>query len=232
MAIPGLMYVGSRVRNPQRTSDELYNRFYNDEHLPEVLSHGHSKLALRYKNADINAPLPYIALYPIDDASFIGSPTSKQLIEDTKRSKMLGCDNIFELIYFEMRPYEKIQTYEAYGHENDSGQQRGSTLLCVTIEPAEGQDEDFDAWYRKQYLDMLGMCEGYRRCTRYRRKDGAFPRFIELHEFDCLPDELPTEQITQVRGTTWSQEILNEAKFYDHDVFTLIQTQGDTHLKL
>ncbi|KAI3326803.1 hypothetical protein HD806DRAFT_418319 [Xylariaceae sp. AK1471] len=232
MAAPGLMFVGSRVRDPQTTSDELYNRFYNEEHLGDVLAGGQTKLALRYKNVDTSAAIPYIALYPVDDASTIGSLESLKLIEDTKKSKILKCDDIYDFIHFELKPYVKTQTYEGYGHEKDSGEQRGRTLVCVAIEAADGQDEDFDAWYRKQHLDMIGMCKGFRRCTRYRRKDGVCPRFLALYEYDCAPGDLPTEQITQACATEWSEKILKEAKVYNRDVFTLIQAQGATHLKL
>lgn len=100
------------------------------------------------------------------------------------------------------------------------------------MEPAEGEEADFDEWYRKQHLDMLSMCRGYRRTTRYKRLDGATPRFLALHEYACAPSEVPTDQIKQVTGTEWSKKIISEAKAFDRDVFELIQAQGDTGLKL
>ncbi|GAW25297.1 putative alpha beta [Rosellinia necatrix] len=233
MATPGLMFVVSRVRDAQKTPDELYNRFYNEEHLAAVLAGGHVKLGLRYKNVvDTDTTIPYLALYPIDDASTIGSPESRKHMEETKKSKILECDDIFDLIHFELRPYEKIQTYEGYGHGNDDGQRRGRTMIYFGMEPGEGQNDDVDSWYRKQHLDMLAMCKGFIRCTRYKRKDGACPRFLALAEYDCDAADLPIEQMKQVRATEWSTKILNDAKVYERGVFSLIQAQGDTHLKL
>ncbi|KAI1270655.1 hypothetical protein F5Y18DRAFT_369102 [Xylariaceae sp. FL1019] len=153
-------------------------------------------------------------------------------MQDGKRSKILQCDDISDLIHFEMKPYEKIHTYEAFGHENDSGLERGRTLVCVAIEPAEGQEDNLDAWYRKQHLDMLGMCRHYRRCTRYKRKDGVSPRFVALHEWDCEPEDIPMDQLAQLRATDWSREIRSGVKVMERDVFTLIQAQGNMELKL
>ncbi|KAI1126722.1 hypothetical protein F5Y10DRAFT_244197 [Nemania abortiva] len=237
MATPGLMFVVSRVRDYNEISDRLYNRFYNKEHLGQILAGGQIKLALRYKNvAGTDATIPYIALYPVDDASFIGSPEHLKLIEEAKISTLLAGWDVNKLIDFELRPYEKIQTYEAHGHDNGNknatDKQRARTLTVSAIEPAEGHDEDLDAWYRKQHLDMLNMVKGFRRCTRYVRKDGACPRYLALAEYDCVPKEWPKEQINRVYATEWSKEILAAAKVHEQDVFRLIQAQGDTHLKL
>jgi hypothetical protein len=102
------------------------------------------------------------------------------------------------------------------------------------MEPAEGAEAeaDFEAWYRKQHLDMLAMCEGYRRTTRYERVDGARPRFLALHEWACKPEDLPKEKVKQLCETEWSRKILGEAKVFDRDVFELIEAQGKVEMKL
>ncbi|KAI0406445.1 hypothetical protein F4802DRAFT_596137 [Xylaria palmicola] len=237
MATPGLMFVASRVRDRRKTSDVLYNRFYNEEHLPDVLASSQTKLALRYKNLSgdgDNATLPYLALYPVDDAAIIGSPESLKRLEDTKKSRILGCDDIFDLIHFELRAYEKIQAYEASGHENASGLERGRMLSCVAIEPAEGHDGDLDKWYRKEHLDKLAKCGGFRRCTRYRRMDGVCPRFLALMELDCTPEYFaPTQdEASHIVETEWSKRILSAAKVHHQELFMLIEAQGDTYRKL
>ncbi|KAJ2985908.1 hypothetical protein NUW58_g5285 [Xylaria curta] len=235
MATPGLMFVESRVRDDQRISDAQYNHFYNTEHLPDVLASGQTKLALRYTKLDSNgetATYPYIALYPVDDARTIGSAETLKLAEDTKKSKVLECDDIANLIHFNLRPYEKIQTYEDVGRNDGNGKERCPFLSCVAIEPAEGQDEELDSWYREEQLDFLGRCEGFRRCTRYKRVDSVSPRFLALIEWNCVREVLFAEQSVRVPKTEWDKKILNEAKVYTHDLFVLIEAQGDTHIKL
>lgn len=232
MAAPGLMFVVSRVRDPQKISDILYNCFYGEEHLAAVLAGGHVKIGLRYKNANANSGIPYIALYPVDNASTIGPPESLKHMEETKKSIILECDDIFDLVHLELGPYEKIETYEEHDHKDKSNLPRCRIMICVAPEPAEGRDEDVESWYREEPLHMLSMGKGFRRCTRYKRKDDVCPRFMALAEYDCAPEDLPMEQIREARATEWSEKILNEAKAHDCEVFVLIQAQGDMDLTL
>lgn len=230
MPTSGLTFVASNVLDPVKTSDETYNTFYNDEHLPDVLASGLTKVALRYKNTNLESQKPYIALYPVKEASMTGSEAAVKLIQDTRHSKTFNGDDIYNHIHFDIRRFEKIQTYEAYQQEGRSGKERGETIVCVAMEP--GDEADFEEWYRKQHLDMLGMCRGYRRCTRYKNMDDQQPRYLALHEYSCKPEDLPGEQIKQVTATEWSKKIVGEAKMFERDIFVLIQAQGQTELNL
>lgn len=236
MSNPGLLFVAARISDPSKTTDEQFNKFYNEEHLPDVLNYKTkiTSLALRYKNTNPSSERPYLALYPLEDDSFFSSGILEQLTEDTKHSKTYNGADVTEFLHFDARPYKKIQTFEGHGHADKTGKERGQTLTCVAMEPAEGAEAeaDFDAWYRKQHLDMLAMCEGYRRSTRYERVDGVKPRFLALHEWACKPEDLPDEMVEQVCETEWSRKILGEAKVFDRDIFELIEAQGEVEMKL
>lgn len=240
MPTPGLMFVGSKLTD-QNISDDQFNRFYNEEHLPDVLSffkkNGIDKaFALRYKNTtNLHAYMPYLALYPVSDAQWLLSPDQKQFAEDTKKSKVLDVDNIWEHIEFHFRPYERIQTFEGF-EEDDSktGKDRGRTLVYVGMEPgpSEAQEQDLEDWYRKQHLVQLAMIPGYKRTVRYKRTDGGKPRYLAFHEYDCAPNDLPTAMINRSRETEWSKKILAECQIFDRDVFELIEQQGAVEEKL
>ena len=227
----GILFVTSAIIDPSKTTDEAYNRFYDDEHLPDVLNSGGTTLALRYKNTKpaSETDRPYLAVYPVD-TQWLGSAAHKKLVESTKKSPAMQTEDRNELVRFDSRFYEKIQTFEGYGHAEKSGNERGQTVVCVAMEPSD--EEDFEAWYRKQHLDMLSMIPGYRRCTRYKRIDGKTPRYLAMHEYACKPDEIPPEAIAQVTATEWSRKIIGEAKALERDVFELIQVQGDAERKL
>lgn len=231
MPTPGLLFATTRVINP-KTSDEKYNRFYNEEHLPDVLGRDITKLALRYKNTNHGSGRPYLALYALEDVALFQSPSLTNLGEELKYSRTFDGEEVSKHMESDVRPYEKIQTFEGYGHAETSGTERGQTVVCVVMEPGQGAEADFDDWYRKQHLDMLAMCRGYRRTTRYKRIDGQKPRYLALHEYACAPTELPADQIKQVTQTEWSKKIIGEAQAFDRDIFTLIQAQGDTAMKL
>lgn len=236
MSTPGLLFVTARITDPSKTTDSQFNKMYNEEHLPDVLNYKTkvTDLALRYKNTDPTSARPYLALYPLEDAAFFSTNTLQQLTEDTKHSVTYGGQDITDFVHFDARPYAKIQTFEGppSGNVNDDDKTgkkppRARTLTCVAMEPPQGGEADFEAWYRKQHLDMLAMCNGYRRSTRYKRIDGVEPRFLALHEWDCEPEELPAGQVKQVTGTEWSRKILGEAKVFVRDVFVLVEQQGE-----
>lgn len=231
MSTPGLLFVRSAPKDPSK--DELYNRFYNEEHLPDVLKSGmlgNRNVALRYKNTNPDAKLPYLALYPAEDTQTVMLESIKVAQSGAVKSEVLEHDNIAELIHFDMHHYERLQVYEAYQQEGKSGKERGQTIVCVAMEP--GDETELDEWYRKQHLDMLGMCRGYRRCTRYKKVGGEVPRFLALHEYDCKPEDLPAEQIKQVTATEWSIKIVAETKVFVRDVYQLLEAQGDIEQNL
>ncbi|KAI1506336.1 hypothetical protein F5X99DRAFT_422960 [Biscogniauxia marginata] len=237
MPTPGLMFAEARVLDPRKTPDELFNRFYNEESLPDVLATGQAAIGLRYKNARDTSTIPYLALYPVADVSTLWSPESARLSE-TRGSRVLGCDDTHALVGFNLHAYEKIQTYEACPPRRGgggAGSPRTQTLLCAALEPAEGADADLDAWYREEHLDLLAASPAYRRSTRYRRAGGdggARPRYLALHEYACAPADLPVAQLAEASATPWGKRILNGAKIFDRQVFELIEVQGDLSLNL
>lgn len=173
----GLLYVVSKVESPPRPSDELYNCFYNAEHIPYVPklyreTGGRAKpLALRYKNVRRDFDKPELALFPVPDAQWLFSCAQTEFQSQVRKSSVLGVDNAWDHTDFDFRPYRQIQTFEGYKQASKTGLARGKTLIAVAMEPATDQEEDFEDWYRKQHLDMLSMCCGDRRSTRYKRMD-------------------------------------------------------------
>ncbi|KAI0102825.1 hypothetical protein GGR51DRAFT_526319 [Nemania sp. FL0031] len=232
---PGLMFVTSSVLDPQKTPDELYNRYYDEELLGHIMASSKTELALRYKNVKgTEVPVPYISLHPCEDCEYLCSPENLQLIEDANKSEILECDDISTLISFSLQPYSKFETFEGYSRESgdDDNGQRAPTLVVTAIEPAEGQDRNLKLWYECQHMDMLNMCRGFRRGTVYVRIDGVCPRYLELAEFGCEAEDLPEHQLSQVYTSNWSTMITNRSKVFQQDVFTLIKAQGPSYLQL
>ena len=62
--------------------------------------------------------------------------------------------------------------------------------------------------------------------------DGVEPRFLAVHEYDCAPGELPTEEIGECLGTEWARRIVGEAKIFERAVFGWIGEQGDSAVAL
>ncbi|TKA62772.1 hypothetical protein B0A49_09097 [Cryomyces minteri] len=226
MPTSGLLFATSKIKNPE-LSDDIYNKWYNDIHLPDVLATGCAPIALRYKNKNKDAKMPYLALYPLDDLALLESEKFKNI--PLTSDVLPGGGEAFENIEFAIRTYLPIQKFE--GQIEKSG--RGNCIICVAMEPAEGTDEEFDEWYRKQHLDMLSMVRGYRRTTRYKLapgNDSSLPRYLALHEYD--DSDVPGDQLKLVVGTEWSKKIIGEAKAFDRDVYELVKEAGKTGAKL
>lgn len=209
----GLLFVESKILPESGVSDDAYNSFYNNEHIPDVLKSGiqsSSSVALRYKNANAQAEFPYLALYQVSDHSTLWNQAESRMSDDfmklaaatqTSATGPLAGADVQKVAVFKPRMYEKVQTFET---SDSPAREIGNTVIAVGMEP--GDEEDFDEWYRKQHLDMLSMCKGYRRCTRYRRLDvqkgdeSGAPRFLALHEYACTPEEVPADQLKKVSG--------------------------------
>lgn len=59
-------------------------------------------MLIRDKNVlGAEAAVLYMARHLIDDASIFGFPKSLKLIEDRKKGRVLGCDDVFGFIDFE-----------------------------------------------------------------------------------------------------------------------------------
>lgn len=233
MSDPGLLLVHSRIYNPA-LSDADFNRFYDEEHLGDVLrwKPKFTDLALRYKNIDSESKFPYIALYPVHHCSFLTDGGHRQMADGTRQIRFMHNADIEDYVQYDAHFYRKFHTFEGQDHKGRSGEERGRTLIHVEIEPGLGMEEEFEEWYQKQHLDMLSMVAHYRRTTRYRRLDLQKPSYLVLHEYDCKPADLRNDQIALTVGTEWSKRILAKVSTYKRAVYELIQSQGETSLNL
>jgi len=228
MAQAGILVVFSKPH--ASFPEESYNKWYSKAHIQDVTKSGLSDLAIRYKNTNPNAKWPYMCIYRLPDVAKLQDATVKDSIPQTHELIPDG-KPWTSVIDVDMRPFLLLQKFE--GQRILEGP-RGKALRTVMVEPAEGGDEEFDEWYRKQHLDMLSMVTGFRRSTRYQLAPEAaalgHPRYLACHEYDTT--NFPTEQIKQVVGTEWSKKILSAAKRFEGEVWEEIAVAGDVEAKL
>lgn len=116
MAKSGLLFVASRIKNNE-LSEEAYNDWYNNIHLEDILASGGTKLALRFRNVNSEAKMPYLALYPLPDMSFMQSKEARDV--PMQHHTFPGSGNVYDSVEFMRRTYELIQTFE--GQETKPG---------------------------------------------------------------------------------------------------------------
>ncbi|KAK0650828.1 hypothetical protein DIS24_g6418 [Lasiodiplodia hormozganensis] len=241
MPTPGLLYIGATIKDPV-LDEATFDKWYDESHVPEMLAlRNGPPAAFRFKNADSSRPFSYLCLYVLPDLPWVDS-------DDLKTAKFTHNElpegrSHFELVDFDLRNYEKIQTFEGQIPKDD-GRRVGRCIIAVAMEPAAGDDaeRDFDAWYRLQHLDMLSTVAGYRRSTRYKLSSAPtaeatkaklgveVPRYLALHEYDT--PEIPPEQIKLAANTEWSKKVIGGAKAFVRDVWVLTSEAGDPATKL
>ena len=149
----GLLVVLSKPNHPELT-EAVYNDWYSNEHIQDMVKSGLTDLVLRYKNVNHTSQWPYLAIYRLPDVRLLQdkkvmgaiTPTSQKLPGKAKGSKGGAYSDVLSM---ETRAYARIQTFE--GQIEKKG--RGKGLVLSTQQP--GNEADYDDWYRRQHLDML-----------------------------------------------------------------------------
>jgi len=219
----GLLTVMSSPNHPELT-DKVFNDWYSNEHIQDMVKSTVTDLVVRYKNVNSSAQWPYLAIYRIPDVSklsdqkIMGSvPATSKLLPGKEKGSKGGAWK--EIMKMETSAYLRTQTFE--GQTPKTG--RGKGLITSYMEPANGTDVEFDQWYRHQHLDMLSMLKGYRRSTRFQKLDRSSPRFLAIHEMDTTT---VSPEIRIVMGTEWAKKVVGTAKFAGRDSWELISEFG------
>lgn len=119
-----------------------------------------------------------------------------------------------------LKGYSLIQSFEP--PKRNTRPIKGRCIVAVGIEPAPGDEETLDQWYRSEHLELMAENPIFIRCTRYRllgpEGDGAnddeAPRFLALHEYEshqALLDHA-IEKGQLVPETAMSKKIFESAK--------------------
>lgn len=105
---PGLLFVQSKIRSPDLT-DKVFNEWYNDEHLRDILASKGFKSANRYKSCNANETrYPYLALYPAEEVEFLQSDQFRAIPTQSKRFPNGG--SVYDFADFEVRFAKHVET--------------------------------------------------------------------------------------------------------------------------
>lgn len=109
----------------------------------------------------------------------------------------------------------------------------GRCIVAVGIEPADGDEEMLDEWYRSEHLDLLAKTPMFVRCTRYRllgpesgnKPNEEAPRFLALHEYESHQALLDyaIEKGQLVPETPMSRKIFSSAKFVERAIWEVVE---------
>lgn len=117
-SVPGIMVVNSDVIKPDDLSRADFDKWYCDEHIPDVLLKSGIKSANRYDHI-INGPsaarrLGFLTIYEMPDINFMETEEFRSL---EGQSPGPNRDTIFVNAEFDTRSYELVQVDEGKGKE-------------------------------------------------------------------------------------------------------------------
>ena len=184
---------------PEAVND--FNRWYNEQHLPEYVSCPGIPAAARFE-AMAGEP-QFLALYALDSEEALSTPEIKQYWGWGPMWPHLRTAN--------GRVYRR--TF-ALGAEPGSRSRASEYLLVTTADVAAGSESDFDAWYNDVHLPEILACPGFGAASRYECIDGE-PRYLAMYEIDRA-DALKTPEMRMAHGWGPAQAYLRNfcGRFY------------------
>jgi hypothetical protein len=119
---PGILWVASKITQPEHLSESIYLSWYDDEHIPEILSVTPVKSLFRFRAADPNAERPYLVTSPLEDmvnlSAFKNVAIKSDKLPDDSGALGGSSHDCADLDY---RFYQLVQTYEPKGVEATLG---------------------------------------------------------------------------------------------------------------
>src|SRR6187402_1352498 len=76
---PGILFVISKIAATDILDEAAYMKWYETDHISEIMETSGIKSALRYKNKDPSADKPYLVTYPMSDIAFTQGEEFKKI---------------------------------------------------------------------------------------------------------------------------------------------------------
>ncbi|KAL1968884.1 hypothetical protein VTN77DRAFT_1245 [Rasamsonia byssochlamydoides] len=192
---PGLLHVQCSIADPA-LSDDTYNRWYNQVHIPEVLSLPDTpEIVLRYKNRDPTHQWQYLNLYTLDDISWTGYPLLQR--EVSSHHPLLPENKPFwKLPALDGRDYEVIDRYGNVDLDLDLNREgRPRCLIAMEVDFGK-EDNKAEAVLNSYPPSSDGGGIGKKEDETHKVH---VPRYLILHEFDS--PEQAEEDVESMRAT-------------------------------
>jgi hypothetical protein len=106
----GLLYVESKITRPDILDEETYFKWYDEDHIAEIMKTSGIKSARRFKNVDPGADKPYLAMYPMEDIAFTRGEEFKKI--RIKSDILPATGIVYDLADFDVRYDNLIQVYD------------------------------------------------------------------------------------------------------------------------
>lgn len=174
--------------------EEEFNRWYDEEHIPNLRSVTGYRSARRY--IAVEGEPKYMAFYEIDSMDAFRSPEHDLKANtpwtERMRPHMSGRGLSF---YEQIFPAEGVIQGAAWGAE-------AGGLLFVRLEVGPEHEQDFNNWYDQEHLAALAAVPGVIAVRRFRAIQGS-PKYLATYAL-TEPDVVNSEAWHRAADTPWS----------------------------
>ena len=140
----------SRISRDDVLDEETFFKWYDEDHIDEIVHTSGMKSALRYRDIDFEEKVKrkekvFLAIYPMQDMSFLMRDEFRSIRVESPILPDTGL--IYDLAEMDVR-------YLGLVEKTEMKQQSSSPAPCVVvlgIEPGpQSSDEDVEKWYREE----------------------------------------------------------------------------------
>ncbi|MGH2586817.1 MAG: hypothetical protein ACRDJE_18015 [Dehalococcoidia bacterium] len=179
--------------------EEEFNRWYDEEHLPNLLQVLGYLSARRY--AAVDGSPPYMAFYEIDSIDAYRGEAHERAV-NTPWTARLQPHRTGQLAFYEqVFPAQGLLPGPVAGE--DAAVVGGLLVVRMDVDPA--QEADFNAWYNEEHLPALCGVPGVIGARRFWAIEGG-PAYMATY-YLTEPAVQASEAWKQAANTPWSARI-------------------------
>jgi hypothetical protein len=146
----GLLYVTSRIQRTDVLDEETYFKWYDEDHIDEIVHTSGMKSAFRYRDVDFDEKSRkqekvFLAFYPMDDLAFTQGDEFRSI--RVKSDILPDTGIIYDLADLDVR-------YLGLVEKTKPKIQRKSSAPCIVVfgvEPGpDSSDAEVEKWFREE----------------------------------------------------------------------------------
>jgi hypothetical protein len=192
-----LIYVVSLESEPE-WEDEV-NRWYNEEHIPALMSVPGYRAAYRY--VAVEGEPKYLNWYEIDSMETFRSEARHKAVDTPWTAKVQPHTKRQLTIYEQCFPEEGLLKGAAWG----DGSVKEGGLLLNRADAAPEMEQDFNNWYEQEHLPALAQVPGCIAIRRFRAIEGA-PKYMAAY-YLTEPSVQTSDAWKKAIDTPWSARV-------------------------
>jgi hypothetical protein len=182
--------------NPEPDWEDEFNRWYWQEHLPNLLAVPGYRAGHRYVAVD--GEPKYLALWEIDSVEAYDSPEHAQAVNTPWTAKVKEHNTSQMAFYRQLNPAKGLMRGPAYG----DGQTPAGGLMVFRMDVAPEHEQEFNAWYDEEHLPALCSVEGVIGARRFKALRGG-PKYAATYYLTEAAVQ-DTEAWAKARDTEWT----------------------------